>query len=100
MAILLNVCKIFSGTTEGKNRHFRHCVVIVDHQRRNALRYQRNLYIAEKYILWATILSLIVDCGLMGLYLHSFRLVKFRDSRFNIFAWEWNMFQNLSCGVP
>jgi len=31
MAILLNVCKIFSGTTEGKNRHFRHCVVIVDH---------------------------------------------------------------------
>ena len=35
------------------------------------MRYQRNLYIAEKYILWATILSLIVGCGLMGLYLHS-----------------------------
>ena len=40
---------------------------IVDPQQRNAQQYQHNLYIAEKYIQWATILSLI-----MRVCLHSF----------------------------
>jgi len=39
---------------------FAHCILLVDSQRRNAQQYQRNLYIAEKFIYWATILSLTI----------------------------------------
>ena len=41
--------------------------------RRNALHYQHNLCIAEKYIQWATILS-----GTSWAYLHSFSFVAFQ----------------------
>ena len=46
---------------------FTHCIPIVVPQRRNAQQYQGNLCTAEKYIQWATILSLTVQ-----VYLHSF----------------------------
>jgi len=48
MAVLLTVCEIFSRMML-ENRHFAHCIVIVDPQRRNAQKHQSNLHIAEKY---------------------------------------------------
>ena len=45
-------------------------------QRRNALQYQRSLYTAEKYIQWATILSLTIR-----VYLHSFSCWSVRNLR-------------------